>query len=147
MPHEGACVTRGVTDQHPAHRALLHTEVALVDLSFPGVNPFELAVESARAGVGLKAHGRDLHGKRLGQYFIHGLSHSVGLNVHDPADYSQPLEPGMAVTIEPGIYIPEEKIGVRIEDDILITANGAEILTRGLPRDPGQIERLMAGEP
>jgi Xaa-Pro aminopeptidase len=92
----------------------------------------------------INTHGKDLHGKPLGQYFIHGLSHSVGLNVHDPADYSQPLQPGMVVTIEPGIYIPEEKIGVRIEDDILITQDGNELLSRRLPRTVEDIERVMS---
>ena len=94
----------------------------------------------------INTHGKDLHGNPLGQYFIHGLGHSVGLNVHDPLDYNQPLEPGMVVTMEPGIYIPEEKIGVRIEDDILITKDGYELLTRRLPRTVEEIETLMAGK-
>ena len=93
----------------------------------------------------INSHGKDLHGKRLGQYFIHGLSHSVGLNVHDPINYSEPLRPGMVVTVEPGVYIPQEKIGVRIEDMILVTQDGAEVLTRALPKDPDQIEKIMAG--
>jgi Xaa-Pro aminopeptidase len=92
----------------------------------------------------INTHGKDLHGKPLGQYFIHGLGHSVGLNVHDPSEYGQPLQPGMVVTVEPGIYIPEEKIGVRIEDDILITESGAELLTRRLPRKVDEIEKVMA---
>jgi Xaa-Pro aminopeptidase len=92
----------------------------------------------------IDTHGKDLHGQPLGQYFIHGLSHPVGLNVHDPFDYNQPLQPGMVVTIEPGIYIPEEKIGVRIEDLILITPDGYELLTRRLPRTVEEIERLMS---
>jgi Xaa-Pro aminopeptidase len=92
----------------------------------------------------LNTHGKDLHGQPLGQYFIHGLGHSVGLNVHDPMDYGRPLEAGMVVTDEPGIYIPEEKLGVRIEDMLLITENGAEVLTRRLPRMPDEIEKLMA---
>jgi len=92
----------------------------------------------------INTHGKDLHGEPLGQYFIHGLSHPVGLNVHDPFDYNQPLQPGMVLTIEPGIYIPEEKIGVRIEDLILITPDGYELLTRRLPRTAEEIERLMS---
>src|SRR5208283_3647538 len=70
----------------------------------------------------INTHGKDLHGKPLGQYFIHGLGHSIGLNVHDPGleDCSKPLAPGMVVTMEPGIYLPEEKLGVRIEDDVLV---------------------------
>jgi len=94
----------------------------------------------------INTHGKDLHGQPLGQYFIHGLSHPIGLNVHDPVDYTRPLEPGMVITMEPGVYLPEEKLGVRIEDDILITADGNEILTRRLPRDPDEIERLMTGK-
>jgi Xaa-Pro aminopeptidase len=92
----------------------------------------------------INTHGKDLHGEPLGKYFIHGLSHSVGLNVHDPFDYNQPLQPGMVVTVEPGIYIPEEKIGIRIEDLILITEDGAEVLTARLPRTVELIERLMS---
>ncbi len=94
----------------------------------------------------INSHGRDLHGQRLGQYFIHGLSHPIGLNVHDPMDYNQALEPGMVITMEPGIYIPEEKIGVRIEDDVLITPGGNELLTRRLPRGVDEIESLMNGK-
>lgn len=135
--------------QKEIYQIVLGAQQAALDAARPGVwatgnrkgSLYRIAYDY------INSHGRDLHGRRLGQYFIHGLSHSVGLNVHDPADYSQPLEPGMVVTIEPGIYIPSEKIGVRIEDDILITANGAEVLTRKLPRGPDQIEKLMAGAP
>ena len=93
----------------------------------------------------INSHGKDLHGQPLGQYFIHGLSHPIGLNVHDPADYNRALEPGMVITMEPGIYISEERIGVRIEDDVLITTDGNELLTRRLPRGAEEIEKLMAG--
>ena len=55
-----------------------------------------------------------------------------------------PLEPGMVVTVEPGIYIPEESLGVRIEDDVLVTQDGNRILSERLPRDPDEIEKLMA---
>jgi Xaa-Pro aminopeptidase len=94
----------------------------------------------------INTHGKDLQGQPLGQYFIHGLSHPIGLNVHDPFDYNRPLEPGMVITVEPGIYLPAEKIGVRIEDDILITPDGNELLTRRLPRTVEEIENLMAGQ-
>jgi Xaa-Pro aminopeptidase len=89
-------------------------------------------------------HGKDLHGKRLGQYFIHGLGHHIGLSVHDPGDTCRALEPGMVVTVEPGIYIPEENLGVRIEDDVLITETGYKLLSERLPRDPEEIEKIMA---
>ena len=92
----------------------------------------------------INSHGKDQHGKPLGQYFIHGLGHNIGLNVHDPGDSCRPLQPGMVVTVEPGIYIPEENLGVRIEDDVLVTDTGYELLSRKLPRDPDDIEKIMA---
>jgi len=92
----------------------------------------------------INSHGQDLHGRKLGQYYIHGLGHGIGLDVHDPGEYCHPLAPGMVVTVEPGIYIPEENLGVRIEDDVLITATGFELLSERLPRDPEEIEKRMA---
>ena len=92
----------------------------------------------------INSHGKDRDRKPLGQYFIHGLGHNIGLNVHDPGDYCSPLQPGMVVTIEPGIYIPEENLGVRIEDDVLVTDSGYKLLSERLPREPGEIERIMA---
>jgi len=92
----------------------------------------------------INSHGKDQHGNKLGQYYIHGLGHHIGLDVHDPGAYCKPLEPGMVVTMEPGIYIPEENLGVRIEDDVLITETGYELLSKQLPRDPAEIEKVMA---
>jgi Xaa-Pro aminopeptidase len=95
----------------------------------------------------INTHGKDLHGQPLGQYFIHGLGHYIGLNVHDPGDYSVPLGPGMAFTIEPGIYIPEENLGVRIEDDFYVDASGKLIkLSEALPSNADEVEKQMAGK-
>src|SRR5208282_5838966 len=95
----------------------------------------------------INTHGKDLHGQPLGQYFIHGLGHYIGLNVHDPDDYTVPLGPGMAFTIEPGIYIPEENLGVRIEDDFLVDQDGKLIkLSGALPSGADEVEKLMAGK-
>ena len=93
----------------------------------------------------INSHGKDREGRPLGQYFIHGLGHNIGLNVHDPGDYCSPLQPGMVVTVEPGIYIPEENVGVRIEDDVLITDSGYKLLSERLPRNADEIEQIMAG--
>ena len=93
----------------------------------------------------IDSHGKDKEGHSLGKYYIHGLSHHVGLDVHDPSGPSRPLAPGMVITIEPGIYIPEENLGVRIEDDVLITPTGYKLLTARLPRSPDEIEKIMAG--
>ena len=93
----------------------------------------------------LNSHGKDLHGEPLGKYFIHGLGHYLGLSVHDPGDYEVPLGPGVVFTLEPGLYIPEEKLGVRIEDDFYIDASGKLIqLSAGLPRTPDEVEHAMA---
>jgi Xaa-Pro aminopeptidase len=92
----------------------------------------------------INSHGKDMHGNSLGKYYIHGLGHNIGLDVHDPGEYCSPLKPGQVVTVEPGIYIPEEKLGVRIEDDVLMTNDGYELLSKRLPRDPDEIEKIMA---
>jgi Xaa-Pro aminopeptidase len=92
----------------------------------------------------INTHGKDLHGEPLGKYFIHGLGHYVGLEVHDAGSYTTPLQPGMVFTIEPGIYIPEEKIGVRIEDIYYVDANGKLVdLTASLPHTADEVERAM----
>jgi Xaa-Pro aminopeptidase len=79
-----------------------------------------------------------------GEYFIHGTSHFIGLDVHDVGDYGSPLKPGMVISVEPGIYIPETGIGVRIEDDVLVTKNGHINLTAGIPREIEEIEALRS---
>lgn len=92
----------------------------------------------------INSHGKDKNGKPLGQYFIHGLGHNIGLDVHDPGDLCRPLRVGQVVTVEPGIYIPDENLGVRIEDDVLITETGYELLSARLPRTVEEIEKIMA---
>jgi Xaa-Pro aminopeptidase len=95
----------------------------------------------------IKTHGKDLHGQPLDQYFIHGLGHYIGLNVHDAGDYKVPLSPGAVFTIEPGIYIPEENLGVRIEDDYYVDPDGKLIkLSAALPSKSADVEKAMAGK-
>ena len=95
----------------------------------------------------INTHGKDLHGEPLGKYFIHGLGHYVGLNVHDSGDYDVPLGPGAVFTLEPGIYIPEEKLGVRIEDILYVDQDGKLInLTANLPHTADDVEHAMAGK-
>ena len=78
------------------------------------------------------------------KYFMHGTSHYLGLDVHDYGLWTVPVEEGMVFTVEPGIYLPEEGIGIRIEDDIVITADGHENLTRSIPKTVNEIEAFMA---
>jgi Xaa-Pro aminopeptidase len=78
------------------------------------------------------------------RYFMHGLGHSLGLGVHDMAPVDGPLEAGWVMTVEPGIYIPEEGLAVRLENDVLVTENGPVDLTSHVAIEPDEIERLMA---
>jgi Xaa-Pro aminopeptidase len=92
----------------------------------------------------INTHGKDLHGEPLGKYWLHGLGHMVGIDVHDPADYPAVLKPGMVFTIEPGVYIPEEKLGVRIECDFLVGADGKLIdLDAALAHTADEVEAAM----
>jgi Xaa-Pro aminopeptidase len=95
----------------------------------------------------INTHGKDLHGQPLGQYWLHGLGHMVGIDVHDPADYPAVLKPGMVFTIEPGVYIPEENLGVRIECVFLVGADGKLIdLVAALPHTAEDVEAAMQGK-
>jgi len=91
------------------------------------------------------------------EFFMHRTGHWIGMDVHDVGDYKvgdewRILEPGMVMTVEPGIYIPAGRkvpakwsnIGVRIEDDVVVTSNGPDVLSKGLAKDPDEIEKLMA---
>jgi len=92
----------------------------------------------------INAHGKDLHGQPLGKYWLHGLGHMVGIDVHDPAQYPAVLKPGMVFTIEPGVYIPEEKLGVRIECDFLVLPDGKLLdLDADLPHTAEEVEAAM----
>jgi Xaa-Pro aminopeptidase len=123
--------------QRKIYELVLSAQKAAFDKVKPGVY-FEDLDAAAR---------KVIEGAGYGDYFIHGLGHFVGLDVHDAGNYQEPLAPGMVFTIEPGIYLPAEKLGVRIEDVVLVTETGAKILSDGLPRDPDEIEQWMATRP
>lgn len=84
-----------------------------------------------------------LREKGYGDYYPHGIGHYMGLDVHDVGSYEQPLAVGDVFTIEPGIYIPHEALGVRIEDDFVMTEHGAYCLSQALPRTSVEIENFM----
>lgn len=123
--------------QRQVYEAVRTVHDQALKLLKPGVDmkQYESKVDALMAKQ-LKKLGliQDATNKRqLKKYYPHLASHFLGLDTHDAADYTAPLEPGMVLTVEPGIYIPEEGIGIRIEDDVLITEKGVEVLSAGLP--------------
>ena len=92
----------------------------------------------------LDSHGKDKGGDSLGRYLRHSIGHYVGLGVHDPGSPHNPLQPGMVIAIECGLYIPDEEIGIRIEDMVLVTKEGGRLLSGALPRGVEEIEEIMA---
>jgi Xaa-Pro aminopeptidase len=160
--------------QRDIYDLVLETQVSCIDMVRPGVRLEDLKNHSVemltegmvRLGL-LKGDPKKLiEEKKYLQFYMHNLGHFLGIDVHDAGRYyfhreSRPAEPGMVMTIEPGLYIsadtsniPEEfnrdipekylGIGVRIEDDVLVTENGARVLTHKVPKDPAEIEALMA---
>lgn len=139
--HYAADITRTIALQEPTQRqkdvynAVLEVQQFATHLLKPGIRlrTYENRVAN-RMAKELKQLGLIKRNSEVRKYFPHATSHFVGLNVHDVGDYQQPLQPGVVLTVEPGIYIPEEGIGVRIEDDVLITDTGVSVLSGRLPR-------------
>ncbi|HMU60630.1 MAG TPA: aminopeptidase P N-terminal domain-containing protein [Gemmatimonadales bacterium] len=123
------------------YNLVLATQQAALDSIKPGITLGRLG-QIAREYM--KEHSGDLCAPgTCDRYFIHGLSHWLGMDVHDVGNYATPLAPNMVFTVEPGIYIPEEKLGVRIEDDVVVTATGYELLSAGAPRTAAEVEKVM----
>lgn len=130
--------------QREIYQVVLNAQKAAIAAVKPGVQlggSGESLTKIARDYI--DAHGKDSHGEPLGKYFTHDIGHQVGLEVHDPYSDS-PLAAGMVITVEPGVYIPEEKLGIRIEDIVLVTASGAKVLSAALPKEPDEIEKAVS---
>ncbi len=157
---------RFTPEQRAVYEVVLEANLAAIAKVRPGNHwnePHEAAVRVITHGLvrlGL-LKGRPAKLERDGayrRYFMHRTGHWLGMDVHDVGDYKigdawRVLEPGMVLTVEPGIYIPVgargvpkrfQGIGVRIEDDVVVTRTGAEVLTEGAPKDPDEIEALMS---
>jgi Xaa-Pro aminopeptidase len=139
-----ADITRTIVPGKPSKRlrnvydAVLSAQDYALTLLKPGVILEEYEEEMEKyIGEKLRELGliKIIDRENVRKYFPHMVSHFLGIDVHDVGDYKKPLAPNMVVTCEPGIYIPEESIGIRIEDDILITDGGCEVLSRNLPRE------------
>src|SRR2546425_9902201 len=128
--------------QKAVYDLALATQQAAFDSLRPGLTMREL---DGIAHAYMRGHSGKLCGDQTcDAYFIHGLGHPIGMDVHDVGVAGRAkLEPGMVITLEPGIYLPQENLGVRIEDDVLVTATGGEWLSAAAPRTTAGIERLM----
>lgn len=119
--------------QQAVHTAVLEVQQAALDLLVPGQDyrRYEQAVTKYMGRqlrqLGLITSASDI--EQIRRYYPHASSHFMGLDVHDVGDYRQPLGPNMVLTCEPGIYIREEAIGVRIEDDVVLTSTGHTVLS------------------
>jgi len=131
--------------QRELYLAVLNAQRAAERAAKPGITMRELDRIAREALRNSPLRAKDVDGKEytLDHFFQHGLGHSLGMDVHDP-ETGQPLQPGAVFTIEPGIYIPTENIGIRIEDDYVMTERGAIKLSAALPSEPTAVERMMA---
>ncbi|MGD8697866.1 MAG: aminopeptidase P N-terminal domain-containing protein [Gemmatimonadales bacterium] len=131
--------------QRDIYELVLATQETVIAAVRPGATIWQL--EGIARGY-MRENSNGLCGEATcDRYFMHGLSHWLGMNVHDVGDYARPLEPGMVLTIEPGIYLADEALGVRIEDDVLVTESGHEVLSRAAPKSVAEVEALMAEQP
>lgn len=125
---------RFTPEQAEIYDIVLAAQYAAIAAIKPGVTVREVD-EAARAVIRRAGYIDD---------FIHSTSHHLGVDVHDVADYDVPLAPGMVITVEPGIYLPKEEIGVRIEDDVLVTSNGHRVLSEKIPRERAAVEDWLS---
>lgn len=147
--------TADITRTIPVSGKFTQRQRALYDLV---LGAQQAAIQAIRPGttlIALEQVARDYMRRNSGElcgrstcdeYFVHGLSHWLGMDVHDPAEISTPLAAGMVLTVEPGLYIAAESIGIRIEDDVLVTQTGHQILSTAAPRTAAEIEQMMAGQ-
>lgn len=133
--------------QRQIYDTVLQAQDLVIQSAKPGITTRQLnqLVVDFYAGK-LEELGLAGEGKTVRDYYYHSVSHSLGLDTHDICtERERLLQPGMVITVEPGLYIAQEGIGIRIENDILITQDGCEDLSRDIPRTADEIEALMAG--
>lgn len=123
-------------EQREIYRVVLEIEKACIEAYRPGVTSEDVQKHVAEV---LKQKGIDPRGEKG------GMGHYVGLATHDPGPHGIPLKEGMVFAIEPALYYPERNIGIRVEDTVLITRDGCEVLTRDVPKEIDEIEKLLKG--
>ena len=130
--------------QRELYEAVLDVQSELIDELKTGLTLHEINGNgNKKTAAKLISLGLAKDAKEAAKLTIHSVSHSLGLDVHDPADPYEPLREGSVITVEPGFYLPEENLGIRIEDDVLIKNDGIEVLTAGIPKTVEAIERAL----
>ena len=131
--------------QREVYELVLKANQAVAAAAKPGITTRDLNdVAKNVLGEGLVAMGLIEDAAEVGKYYMHGVSHPIGIDVHDISLAGDVLQPGWIISNEPGLYIDEEAIGIRIEDDLLITEDGCEVLSKDIIKDPDEIEAFMA---
>ena len=131
--------------QREIYELVLKANKAVAAAAKPGITTRNLNDIACRVlGEGLVAMGMIQDVSEVGKYYMHGVSHPIGIDVHDISLTGDVLQPGWVISDEPGLYIDEEAIGIRIEDDLLITEDGCEVLSKDIIKDPDAIEAFMA---
>ena len=132
--------------QREIYEAVLACNKAVISYAKPGLTLKELqefTIDFLRGEcIKRKLISKD---EDILKYYIHNVSHFLGLDTHDVGDRNRPLKPGNVITVEPGLYFVEDKIGVRIEDDVLITEEGATCLSKGIKKEVEDIEKMLKG--
>ena len=130
--------------QKQIYNVVLKAKEAVEEAARPGL-PYKELNEIAKKVLteGCKELGLIRDDKELVKYYFHSVSHYLGLDAHDIGIYNTVLKPGMVITNEPGLYIEEEGIGIRIEDDLLITEDGCENLSKDILKTVEEIEDYM----
>lgn len=139
--------------QREVYEAVLRVQLTAFDMLRPGViiqdyhQEIGLIMESELVSLGLISKtdiaNQDPKWPAYKKYFMHGTSHHLGLDVHDVGTMHAPIQEGMVFTVEPGIYIPEEGLGIRLENNIVIQRDGYQDLMKNIPIAPDEIEELM----
>lgn len=131
--------------QREYYELVLKANEAVAKAAGPGVTTKDLNDIARRVlGEGLVAMGKIADVSEVGKYYMHGVSHAIGIDVHDITIAGDVLKPGWIISNEPGLYVDEEEIGIRIEDDLLITEDGCEVLSKDIIKQPDEIEKFMA---
>jgi Xaa-Pro aminopeptidase len=122
-------------EQRKAYLDCLEIQKKIIETVKPGATLMQLTALNQKL----------MHEMGYSQNFRHGPSHYLGMAVHDVGNWGKPLEPGVVITVEPGIYFQDRGWGIRIEDNVLVTEDGCRVLSDMIPKHPDEIEAIMAG--